>query len=159
MSTSTIIMINIDDSSHENGLIIFQTKILKTVKWRFFIKDTDRNTIEVSERIECIYIYYSKFMVSWWGWKKYFNNEQIQISDIENFNSAFWSSGSFGSIIGSIFSGHNTYTVITTNLKQPFVFQLLIQKNYTKNTSFVYHSHSENNLSMIFLGKLAMHQR
>ena len=40
-------------------------------------------------------------MVSWWGTDSYFNNEQIQIGDTEIMTSAYGSSGSFVSKVGS----------------------------------------------------------
>ena len=49
-------------------------------------------------------------MVSWWGTDSYFNNEQIQIGDIEIMTAAYGSSGSFGSRLSSKKIGHNTYT-------------------------------------------------
>ena len=38
-------------------------------------------------------------MLSWWGRYPYYNNEVIQISDIEIMNAEFGSSGSFGSVV------------------------------------------------------------
>ena len=34
-------------------------------------------------------------MISWWGTDSYFNNEQIQIGDIQMMNYAYGSSGIF----------------------------------------------------------------
>ena len=47
-------------------------------------------------------------MVSWWGTDSYFNNEQIQIGDIEIVTSTYGSSGSFGSRVRSKYIGNNT---------------------------------------------------
>ena len=49
-------------------------------------------------------------MVSWWITDSYFNNETIQIGDIEIMTAAYVSSGSFGSIVRSKSIGHNAYT-------------------------------------------------
>ena len=57
-------------------------------------------------------------MVSWWGTDSYFNNEQIQIGDIEFTTSAYGSSGLFGSRVRSKSIGHNTYTGRRINLRQ-----------------------------------------
>ena len=55
-------------------------------------------------------------MVSWWETDSYFNNEQIQICDIECITSAYGSSGLFGSRVRSKFIGHNTYTGRRSNV-------------------------------------------
>ena len=49
-------------------------------------------------------------MVSWRETDSYFNNEQIQIGDIEIMTSEYSSSGSFESRVRSKSIGHNTYT-------------------------------------------------
>ena len=49
-------------------------------------------------------------MVSWWGKYSYFNDEQIQFSDVELMNAAYGPSGSFVSIVGSKFIGHNKFS-------------------------------------------------
>ena len=49
-------------------------------------------------------------MVYWCKTDSYFNNENIQIGDIEIMNAAYGSSGSFGSRVRSKYIGHNTYT-------------------------------------------------
>ena len=48
-------------------------------------------------------------MVFWWGRYSYFNDELIQISDIEIMNAAYGSSGYFGSRLRSKCIGHNNY--------------------------------------------------
>ena len=48
-------------------------------------------------------------MVSLWVKDSYFNNEPIQIGDIEIMTAEYGSSGSFGSILRSKSIGHNTY--------------------------------------------------
>ena len=53
----------------------------------------------------------------WWGTDSYFNNEQIQNGDIEIKNSAYSSSGSFGSIARSKYIVHNTYTGRRSNFR------------------------------------------
>ena len=58
-----------------------------------------RMTIEIDLNFTITkkYIYqYNIFMISCWGTDSYFNNEQIQIGDIEMMTSAYGSSGSFG---------------------------------------------------------------
>ena len=64
-------------------------------------------------------------MVPWWGTDSYFNNEQIQIGDIEIMNSAYGSSGSFVSRIRSKYIGHNAYTGRRSNFcsKPTHLFQ------------------------------------
>ena len=49
-------------------------------------------------------------MVSWLGRDSYLNNEPIQISDIEMMISAFGSSVSFVSSVGSKYIDHNIHT-------------------------------------------------
>ena len=49
-------------------------------------------------------------MVSWWKTDLYFNNEKIQIGDIEIMTAEYGSPGSFGSRVRSKYIGHNTYT-------------------------------------------------
>ena len=56
-------------------------------------------------------------MVSSWVTDSYLNNENIQIGDIELTNTAYGSSGSFGSILRSKSIGHNTYTDRRSNLR------------------------------------------
>ena len=64
-----------------------------------------------------IYIYYSnRFVVSWRETDSYFNNEPIQIGDIEIITSAYGSSGSFVSRVRSKYIGHNKYTGRISNL-------------------------------------------
>ena len=41
---------------------------------------------------ENIYNYPNRFMVSWWGTDSYFNNDHIQIGDIEIMTAAYGSS-------------------------------------------------------------------
>ena len=48
-------------------------------------------------------------MGSWWVRYSYLNNEPIQISDVVLNNTAYCSSGSFGSIFMSKYIGNNTY--------------------------------------------------
>ena len=48
--------------------------------------------------------------MTWWGTDSYFNNKQSQIDDIDIITSTYCSSGSFGSIVGSTYFLHNTYT-------------------------------------------------
>ena len=48
-------------------------------------------------------------MVSQWGTDSHFNNEKIQIVDIDIMTSAHGSSGSFGSGVRPKYIGHNTY--------------------------------------------------
>ena len=56
-------------------------------------------------------------MVSWWGTDSYFNNELIQIGDIEIMTGAYGPSGSFVSIIRSKYISHNTYKYRRSNLR------------------------------------------
>ena len=56
-------------------------------------------------------------MVSWWGIDSYFNNEPIQIGDIEIMTAAYDSSGSFGSRSRSKYILHNTYTSRRSHLR------------------------------------------
>ena len=56
-------------------------------------------------------------MVSWWGVDSYFNNEQIQIGDIEIMTDTYGSSGSFGSILRSKSIGNDTYKVRRSNIR------------------------------------------
>ena len=53
---------------------------------------TENNYVTEDEDSNCFELYYSEkyiyndpniFIVSWWGTDSYFNNEQIQIGDIE----------------------------------------------------------------------------
>ena len=55
-------------------------------------------------------------MVSWWVTDLYFNDEQIQIVNIEIMTSAYGSSGSFESRVRSKSIGNNTYAVRRNNL-------------------------------------------
>ena len=55
---------------------------------------------------ENIYNYPNRFMVPWWGTDSYFNNDHIQIGDIEIMTAAYGSSWSFGSILISKSIGH-----------------------------------------------------
>ena len=66
-----------------------------------------------------IYIYNDPniFVVSWWGKDSYFNNEQIQIGDIEIMTAAYGSSGSFGSKVRFNSIGHNTFTGRRSNFR------------------------------------------
>ena len=52
---------------------------------------------------------YNWLVVSWWGTDSYFNNELIQIGDIEIMTSEYGSSGSFGSMLRSKYIGYNTH--------------------------------------------------
>ena len=56
-------------------------------------------------------------LVSWWGTDLYFNNEQIQIGDIEIITSAYGSSGSFWSRVRSKSIGHKIHTGRRSNLR------------------------------------------
>ena len=56
-------------------------------------------------------------MVSRWGTDSYFNNEQIQIGDIQITTAAYGSSGSFGSRVRSTYIGHNTYSGRRSNFR------------------------------------------
>ena len=47
-------------------------------------------------------------MVSWWGTDSHFNNEQIQMDDIEIITSSYGLSESFGSRVRSKYIVHNT---------------------------------------------------
>ena len=55
-------------------------------------------------------------MVSWWGTDSYFNNEQIQIGDVELMNTAY-GFGSFGSRVRYKSIGHKTYTGKRSNFR------------------------------------------
>ena len=56
-------------------------------------------------------------MVSWWVTNSYFNNELIQMSDLELMNAAYFLSGSFVSVVRSKYIGHNTHTVRRSNFR------------------------------------------
>ena len=56
-------------------------------------------------------------MVAWWLTNTYFNNELIQIGDIEIMTSAYGSSVSFGSRVRSKYIGHNTYIGIRSHFR------------------------------------------
>ena len=55
-------------------------------------------------------------MVSWWGRDSQLNNKKNQARDFVLMNSAYGSSGSFGSRVMSTLIGKNTYTGRRTNL-------------------------------------------
>ena len=68
-------------------------------------------------------------MVSWWVIDLYFNNEQIQTRDVVIMNSEYGSSGSFGSIVGSKYILHNTYTdIISSVCSKPTPINISVNK-------------------------------
>ena len=80
---------------------------------------TGNNSVTEDENEKLFEFYYSEknvyndpniLMVSWWVIYSYFNNEWIQIGDIEIMTGANGSSGSFGSRVSSKSIGYNTYT-------------------------------------------------
>ena len=76
----------------------------------YVTEDDDGKCFELYYLKKSIYNYPNRFMVSWWGIYSYFNNEQIQIGDIEIITAVYGLSGSFGSIVRSKSIGNNTYT-------------------------------------------------
>ena len=78
-----------------------------------------------------IYNYHAIFMIYWWGRDSYFNNKQIQIKYVVLMNSAYGSSGSFGSRVGSKYIVHNTYTGKRINLRsKPTPIHGPVHKSY-----------------------------
>ena len=76
--TSIIELINIDESSHENAIVVFITKKdFKNTNYNHVTEDDTENSFEWSYYENSIYNDYNKFMVSWWGIDSYFNIELI----------------------------------------------------------------------------------
>ena len=88
LSASIIELVNIDESSHENVIVIFTTtKNLNKTENNYVTEDDDGNMFEFSYYKKVIYNDFITFMVSWWLTNSYVNNEQIQVIDIKKFTS------------------------------------------------------------------------
>ena len=75
-------------------------------------------------------------MVSWWVTDTYFNDELIQIGDIEIITAAYGSAGSFVSMVRSKYIKHNTYTYIRSNFRsKPTPIHVPVHK-YDLNYSY-----------------------
>ena len=74
------------------------------------IEDKEGNTIELYNTENSIYDKPIQFMVSFWVRGSYFNNQQIQIGNIEIMSDSFSFPGYFGSKVGSKCNGHKIYT-------------------------------------------------
>ena len=103
-STLIIELVNIDESSHEEAIVIFITnEYFNMIEKQYVTYNEDINCFELSYSEKYVYNDPNIFMVSWWVIDSYFNNEQIQIGDTKIMTSAYGSSGSFVSIVGSKF--------------------------------------------------------
>ena len=70
-------------------------------------------------------------MVSLWRTDSYFNNEPIQIGDVEIMTATYGSSGSFLSVLRSKYIGHNTYTGRRSHIySKPILIHRLVHKYY-----------------------------
>ena len=109
--TSIIEPFNIDEYLYENTIAIFITKKdLNKTYYYDVTEDDDRNSFEISYSKNSMYNDSNRSMVSCWVIDSYFNTEKNQIGDIDITTSAYGSSGSFGSRVGSKYIGNNTYT-------------------------------------------------
>ena len=76
-------------------------------------------------------------MVSWWVTDSYFNNNKIQMGDIELMNPAYGSSVSFESIVRSKYIVHNTYIVRISHFRsKPTPIHVPVHK-YGLNYSYL----------------------
>ena len=90
-------LINIDESSHENAIVLFITeKELKNTDYNHVTEDDDGNSFELFYSENSIYNDSNEFMVSWWVIDSYFNIEKNQIGDIEIMIYAYGLSVPFG---------------------------------------------------------------
>ena len=79
ISTSIKELINIDDSSHKNAIVIFITKKGLKTDYNNVTEDDDGNRFELSYYKNSIYNYSNKFMFSWWGIYSYLNTENFRL--------------------------------------------------------------------------------
>ena len=92
-STSIIELIQIDESWHENEIVIFIAKKNEKTKYNHVTEDDDRNSFEFSYSENSLYNDSNKFMGSLWVMDSYFNIEQIKVSDFDIIISAYGLSG------------------------------------------------------------------
>ena len=79
LSTSVIETINIDESSHENTIVIFIIKKeLKNTYYNHVTEDDNGNSFELFYYENSIYNYSNIFMVSWWVIDSYLNIENFK---------------------------------------------------------------------------------
>ena len=83
-------------------------------------------------------------MVSWWVTHSYFNNEPIQIGDIEIMTSTYGSSGSFVLRISSKSIGHDTFTI-----RRRYFRSKISPIHGTVHKSYLNYSHSISHFSVL----------
>ena len=117
ISATIIEFVNIGKYSHNEALITFVTKTdLAETKYSFVTEDYDENCFEPSYTEIYMCNYPTTFMVYWWVTYSYYNNEQIQNSNVKLMNTIYGSSGIFWSLVRLNYIGHNIYTGINSNL-------------------------------------------